>query len=299
MDRKLTTGQRVLMGGIATTMVAFGSLGGWGTYTNIVNVFHRSATALGVVAAGEGGTLVLALTVVGLTLLGQSVPVAVRLGLWVLPLVASATGVAVVDGIKDTIVYAVTPLAMCVSAEGLGLLMRRVVVYKTGVDRETERRNAETMQKLAYLTARSKGHPEEEERTKAELAFWKLARKVGTNDVSLGSRLMAIQSKRMETGVDNALGDIFSVSPEGDAALSLETEAPSPQVETVSQELVPVLSLPKGDRVVPIMSLSSFVKGRVSRGDTKDAIRQSVKNGEYAGPWTEGGLKKALQRYAS
>ena len=90
--KKLTGGQIAVLTAATIPMIGAGGLGAWGTYTNITSVFHRSATALGVVAAGEGATLVLALVLVGLTMLGQASPLAVRAGLWLLPATASVTG---------------------------------------------------------------------------------------------------------------------------------------------------------------------------------------------------------------
>ncbi|MFJ2196005.1 hypothetical protein [Streptomyces violaceusniger] len=199
-ERSLSRGQAYVLGAAAVPMVAFGGMGAWGTYSNITSVFHRSATALGVVAAGEGATLVLALVLVGLTMLGQSAPAAVRIGLWTLPAVASLTGAAVAKSVTEAVVFAVTPMAMCVSAEGMGLLARRIVVYRTGVDAEAQRRNAAVMQRLAYHRARAANHPDEKARNGSELESWKLAKKVGAGDALLGANLVDVQRERMTTG---------------------------------------------------------------------------------------------------
>ena len=73
--------------------------------------------AAGVVAAGEGLTLILALTMVGLTLLGQSAPAWIRVGLWLAPLAACGTGLALADNATESVVYTVTPLGMSAAAE--------------------------------------------------------------------------------------------------------------------------------------------------------------------------------------
>ncbi|MEV5504892.1 hypothetical protein [Streptomyces orinoci] len=191
--------------------MAFGALGALGTYSNIVSVFRRSATALGVVAAGEGATLVLALVLVGLTSLGQSSPAAVRFGLWALPAVASLTGAVIAPTMVEMVVFAVTPLAMCVSAEGMGLLARRIVVYRTGVDTEAQRRDAAVVRRLAYHRARAANHPGERARERSERASWRLARQIGIGDASLGGRLLEVQRERVAAGADAALADMFSV----------------------------------------------------------------------------------------
>ncbi|MER5914644.1 hypothetical protein ABT124_30265 [Streptomyces sp. NPDC001982] len=210
-ERALSKGQVAVLTAAALPMVAAGGLGAWGTYTNITSVFHRSATALGVVAAGEGATLVLAMTLVGLTMLGQSSPAAVRVGLWTLPAAASLTGAVIAPSVTDAVVFAFTPMAMSASAEALGLLARRIVVYRTGVDAEAQRRNAEVMQKLAYHRARAANHPDEDARNKSELKSWKLAEKVGTGDALLGARLVGVQHERMTAGADAALAGMFDL----------------------------------------------------------------------------------------
>ncbi|NIY66553.1 hypothetical protein SMALB_4577 [Streptomyces malaysiensis] len=223
------------MAAAAVPMVAFGGLGAVGTYSNITSVFHRSATALGVVAAGEGATLVLALVLVGLTMLGQSAPAAVRIGLWTLPAVASLTGAAVAQSTTEAVVFAVTPMAMCVSAEGMGLLARRIVVYRTGVDAEAQRRNAAVMQRLAYHRARAANHPDEKARNGSELESWKLAKKVGAGDALLGANLVDVQRGRLTDGADAALAGMFAlpVTPSAHGV----TDAPTPlAVEGADEE---------------------------------------------------------------
>jgi hypothetical protein len=231
-------------------MVAFGALGAWGTYSNITSVFHRSATALGVVAAGEGATLVLALVLVGLTMLGQSSPAAVRIGLWTLPAVAALTGAAVAKTTTEAVVFAITPMAMCVSAEGMGLLARRIVVYRTGVDAEAQRRNAEVMQQLAYHRARAANHPDKAARKASELTSWKLAKQVGTGDAQLGSHLVEVQRERMTSGADAALAGMFALpvmphavettaTPELPAATAPVEESVTPPVTPEDETIVP------------------------------------------------------------
>ncbi|MFD8629174.1 hypothetical protein ACFV4E_35880 [Streptomyces hygroscopicus] len=225
-ERSLSMGQVCVLGAAAVPMVAFGGMGAFGTYSNITSVFHRSATALGVVAAGEGATLVLALVLVGLTMLGQSAPVAVRVGLWTLPAVASLTGATVAQSATEAVVFAVTPMAMCVSAEGMGLLARRIVVYRTGVDAEAQRRNAAVMQRLAYHRARAANHPDEKARNDSELESWKLAKKAGAGDALLGANLVEVQRGRLTDGADAALASMFAlpVTPSAHGV----TEAPAP-----------------------------------------------------------------------
>ncbi|MFF3735176.1 hypothetical protein ACFYXM_34125 [Streptomyces sp. NPDC002476] len=230
-ERDLSTGQGVILGLAAVPMLVVGGIGAAGTYTNMKTHFSESATALGVVAAGEGATLVLALVLVGLTLLGQSSPAVVRLGLWALPAVASATGAVVAKTTTEAVVYSVTPMAMCVSAEGIGLLARRIVIYRTRVDMEAQRRNARTMQRLAVSRALAANHPLGMARKWAELKSWRLARKVGVGDDGLGAGLVTVQRDRMTQGADNALAAMFApaVTPALAASVTpaLEPGAPA------------------------------------------------------------------------
>ncbi|MFP8882553.1 hypothetical protein [Streptomyces mangrovi] len=209
----LSGGQKAVLGIAGALMLATAGIGAYGTYTNIKAEFGNGATAAGMVAAGEGATLVLALVMVGVTLLGQGSPAPVRIGLWLAPVVASVVGLSVADNGTEAVIYGVSPMGMCVAAEGLGFLARRIVVYRTGTDAEAMRRNAEAVQQLAYHRAVADGHPDDKVRGKAEKAAWKLARKVGVGDLELGSRLVAVQRERLTDGADAALLGMFGTAP--------------------------------------------------------------------------------------
>ncbi|SEP65068.1 hypothetical protein [Streptomyces radiopugnans] len=208
----LSREQKTVLSIAGALMLATGVVGGYGTYANIKAEFGRGATAAGMVAAGEGATLVLALVMVGVTLLGQAAPAPVRIGLWLAPVVASVVGLSVADDGTEAVIYGVSPMGMCVAAEGLGFLARRIVVYRTGTDAEAQRRNAEAVQQLAYHRAVADGHPDDKVRGKAEKAAWKLARKVGVGDLELGSRLVAVQRERLTGGADAALAGMFGTA---------------------------------------------------------------------------------------
>lgn len=211
--RTLTRGQKGVLGVASGVMVAVGVAGAIGTYSNALAEFARQATAAGVVAAGEGLTLILALTMVGLTLLGQAAPVWVRAGLWLAPLAACGTGLSLADTLTEAVVYGVTPLGMSGAAEGLGLIARRVVIYTTGVDAEAQRRNAATMRRLAYHRARAANHPDKLTRWRSERAAWRLARNVGVGDAELGADLIGVQRTQLTAAGDAALADMFAVTP--------------------------------------------------------------------------------------
>lgn len=226
--KTLTRGQISVL--IATTipMIAVGGFGGWGTYTNIVSEFGRAATAAGAVAAGEGVTLVAALVMLVLTMLGQSSPAVVRIFLWLGPLAASAMGVAVADTLTERILYALTPLGMCGAAEGIGLLARRVVVYRTDVDVEAQRRNTAILRRIAYHRARAERHPWKWVQRVSELAAWRLMGRLGHSDATLGSALIDVQNIRIVGGANTALADMFGSAPELPAATPRHSVAPPP-----------------------------------------------------------------------
>jgi hypothetical protein len=229
-------------------MIAAGVAGGWGTYTNILIEFGRKETALGVVAAGEGVTLVLALVMVGLTMLGQAAPAPVRIGLWLAPLAAAVTGLVVADNATEAIVYAITPMAMSVSAEGLGLLARRIVVHRTGVDMEVQRRNAETVQRLAYHRARAANHPWAWARKRSELTAWRLAKRVGVGDTDLGAQLVQVQRERLSEGADAALLGMLSGATPPVAAVPEVSGLPEAPARTVPDPV------PEGVTFLPLVA---------------------------------------------
>lgn len=192
-------------------MLATGVVGGIGTYSNIGHAYG-TGTALGALGAGEGATAVLALVLLGLTMLGQSSPRVVRIGLWALPAAAAVMGAMAAPDAGRTVVYALTPMGMSVSAEGMAFLARRIVVHTDGRDAENERHTADIVQALAYHRARAAHHPSDRVRKRSDRASWRLARKVGVGDAALGSRLLDVQRARITAGADAALASMFGGS---------------------------------------------------------------------------------------
>ncbi|MYS11550.1 conjugal transfer protein, partial [Streptomyces sp. SID6041] len=225
--KKLTRLQRIVLGAAFVPMLATGGAGGYGTYSNIKDAFG-SGTAVGAVAAGEGATAVLAIVLLGLTLLGQSSPRVIRAGLWALPAAASAMSVTAATTPGEMVIYAITPMGMTASAEGAAFLARRIVVYRDGRDAEAEAHAAAIVQALAYHRARAANHPDEKTRAKSERTSWKLARKVGAGDIALGDRLLDVQRQRVTAGADAALAAMFGATI---AAPNITTGADLPVVE--------------------------------------------------------------------
>ncbi|MFI6767858.1 conjugal transfer protein [Streptomyces sp. NPDC050355] len=205
---KLTRVQIGVLTAAFVPMLATGVFGGIGTYSNIGHAYGKG-TALGALAAGEGATAVLALVLLGLTMLGQSSPRIVRAGLWALPAAAAVMGAMAAPDPGRTVIYALTPMGMSVSAEGMAFLARRIVVHTDGRDAENERHTADLVQALAYHRARATHHPSNRVQWWSERKSWRLARKVGVGDVALGSRLLDVQRDRITGGADAALAAMF------------------------------------------------------------------------------------------
>ncbi|MFJ9576045.1 conjugal transfer protein [Streptomyces sp. NPDC101191] len=209
--KPLSRVQKTVLGLAFVPMLATGGAGAAGTFTNI-KAAYGAGTAVGAVAAGEGATAVLAVVLLGLTLLGQSAPRVIRAGLWALPAAAAAMSAMAAKTPGEVVIYALTPLGMTASAEGAAFLARRIVVYRDGRDAEAERRAAEVVQALAYHRAMAANHPVEKVRKKAELESWKLAKRVGSGDLALGERLLDVQRTQLTDGAEAALAAMYAMT---------------------------------------------------------------------------------------
>ena len=235
--RTLTRGQKTVLTIATIPMILVGIGGAIGTYANATAELHRSETAIGVVAAGEGATLVAAIVMIGVTMLGQAAPLVVRAALWILPAAASTMGVVIAPTVKEAVVYGLTPLAMTASAEGISFLARRIVAHTSGVDVEAQRRNAEVLREIAFHAAQAERHPEEDVRNASALKAWKLMRKVGDGDSQLGSGLVGVQRNRLTQGADAALVSMLTGAPEPTPAHPLipAIEAGEPTAEPMRE----------------------------------------------------------------
>ncbi|WP_433889661.1 conjugal transfer protein [Streptomyces sp. CA-111067] len=243
-------------------MLATGVVGGIGTYSNIGHAYGRG-TALGALGAGEGATAVLALVLLGLTMLGQSSPRVVRMGLWALPAGAAVMGAMAAPDSGRTVIYALTPMGMSVSAEGMAFLARRIVVHTDGRDAENERRTADIVQALAYHRARAVHHPVDRVRKRSDRASWRLARKVGVGDAALGSRLLDVQRDRITDGADAALAAMFGgTDPVPAPVTNAEESAVIVRNRSTAEleESTPALPVPVPGNTVPDPVAVDFMK---------------------------------------
>ncbi len=221
MQKKPLGGVKITLLSItAAVMVGVGVLGGVGTYSNLSHRYG-SETALGALGAGEGATAVLALVLLVTTLFNRAAPKLVRLGLWALPAAAAVMGATAAKGIGQTIVYALTPMAITAAAESLAYLARLAVVHQEGRDIEAEVRAAAVVRDLAYHQARAAAHPSKRVRKASVRKSWRLAAKVGTGDTALGADLLDVQRTRITQGADIALERMFAPGITATAAPAL------------------------------------------------------------------------------
>jgi len=238
--RTLSRPAACILGAIFAVMAAVGTVGAYGTFTNMRAAFGQSGTALGVVAAGEGATAVLGLTLIGLTLISRPYPVALRLALWLIPLGGSATGAAIAPDARHAVVYALTPMAMTVAAELAGYLARSIVVHRTGVDAEADRRTGETLRLIEFHQARAQRHPEAKTRNRSERAAWRLAHRLGKDDPRLGTALPAAYADRTADAALTALDALYGRVP-APAVTAADTV---PVLTATAADTVPVLTVP-------------------------------------------------------
>ncbi|MER8237431.1 conjugal transfer protein [Streptomyces sp. NPDC094049] len=209
MKNPISRIQKTLVIATIVPMVAIGVLGGIGTYTNL-SAKYGGETALGALAAGEGATAVMALVLLVTTLFNRPAPQIVRAGLWALPAAAAVMGATAATGLGQTIVYALTPMAITAAAEAIAYLVRIVVIHQDGRDVEAETRAAAVIRDLAYHQARAAAHPSARARKASVLKSWKLARRVGDGDTALGGDLLLVQRTRLQTSAGVALERMFS-----------------------------------------------------------------------------------------
>lgn len=226
---KLSKGQTAVLVVAALPMAAVGVAGAVATYVNMDNVLHRGASALGLVAAGEGATLICALVALAVTLMGQHTPATVRAGMWLVPLAASGVGWALARSHAEALVMAFTPLAMTAAGEGVAFVARRVVAYRTGVDIEQQRRSG-----LLLWHANRAANGSGLGRRLSKAAVWRLTRKFAETDTQLSVQLGEIQRYRIGQGAD---GNLASV-------LTGETSAKTPVLPAAAHAALPPAPAP-------------------------------------------------------
>ncbi|MFI5649516.1 hypothetical protein [Kitasatospora sp. NPDC051705] len=203
----------LLLALIFIAMAAVGAAGGWATYHNMKSALGDSDMAVGLVAAGEGVVAVLGLALIALTLIARPYPLALRLGLWIMPVLGSAVGIYLAHDDAHRVVYAVTPLAMTAAAELAGYVARSIVVHRTGHDAEADRRTGELLRRIEYHQARAQHHPDEATRKESATEAWKLAERLGRGDPRLTTALTVSYAERTTASALAALDTLYGRTP--------------------------------------------------------------------------------------
>ncbi|GLW75330.1 hypothetical protein Kpho02_76270 [Kitasatospora phosalacinea] len=238
--RLVSKGATVVLAVIFAAMAAVGGAGAYSTYHNMKAVLGDGSTALGVVAAGEGATGVLGLTLIGLTLITRPYPLPLRLSLWLIPAIGSGVGVYLAADDVHRVIYGVTPLAMTVAAELAGYLARSVIVHRTGRDAEADRRTGELLRMVEFHQARALNHPDEKTRVKSEKKAWALAERLGKGDPRLTTALTQSHAERTTEAALVALDRLYGRTDTPAAS----TDTPAAAIDTAPAEELPALPSP-------------------------------------------------------
>lgn len=255
---KLSWGQTAVLVAASLPMAVIGGAGGYATYVNMNNVLHRSESALGMVAAGEGATLICALVALAVTLMGQHTPGFVRFGMWAIPLLASVTGALLAPTTTERIVMAVTPLAMTAAGEGVAFVARRVVAFRTGVDIEQQRRSG-----LLLWHANRAANGSKLGKFLSNMAVWRLTKQFASTDPQTALQIGEIVRYRVAESSDANLSAV------------LNGTAKQPQHPAVA----PASPAPALPPVAPPKAASEPLKPSVPEVDDEDGfdwIRQSL-----------------------
>lgn len=235
---KLTNGQKMVLWAASAPMAAAGIAGAAATFYNMRGILHSSATAAGLVAAGEGATLICALIALLVTLMGQHTPGVVRVGMWLVPLVASVTGAVVAPTVDMKVAMAVTPLAMTASGEGIAFVARRIVQHNTGVDLEAQRRAG----LLVWHAGRAANGGWLGKRL-SKAAVWKLTKSFASTDGQMHIQVDDIQRFRIGENLDVNLVDILAgtpkTAPRKPGTASLAPAAPVPALPAADKPSAP------------------------------------------------------------
>jgi phage shock protein PspC (stress-responsive transcriptional regulator) len=194
---KLTWGQVLVLVVTSLPMAAAGVAGGIASYFNFADVLASKSNARSLVLAGEGVAVICALVTLALTLMGQHTPAAARAGLWLVPLAASVAGLVIAPDLNTKVAMGLSPLAMTAAGEGIALVARRIVAYRTGVDIEQQRRSG----LLLWHANRSQNGGWYGKRA-SKLAVWRLTRQFAETDSQMSVQLGEVQRYRITEGAD-------------------------------------------------------------------------------------------------
>ena len=237
---QLTKGQAAVLVTASLPMAAAGVAGGVASYFNFASLLASKSNAISLVLAGEGATVICALVALAVTLMGQHTPGPARAGLWLIPLAASVAGVAIAPDLNTRIVMALSPLAMTAAGEGITLVARRIVAYRTGVDIEQQRRSGLL---LWHANRAANGSGLGKRISKA--AVWRLTKQFAATDSQLSVQLGEIQRYRVSEGADNNLAAVLSgaaVRPSERPAVAAAPQLPELSYAAGEDQPAPLLN---------------------------------------------------------
>lgn len=271
---KLTRGQLITLTATSLPMAAIGVAGGVASFYNFRNALGADAGALSIVLAGEGATAVAAMIMLSLTLMGQHSPTVVRAALWLLPMVASAAGVAVAPDFNTQVIMAVAPLAVTTAGEGVALVARRVVRNNTGVDLEAQRRAG----LLVWHSGRA-ANGGWLARRMSKAAVWRLTKAFAASDAQMAIQVDDVQRFRISENLDgNLLAALTGDEPKATPAPALKAaERPSLPVSAPAWEPAPILN--PDALSAPTTALASGVDVTAA-ADSFDFIREVLAEAE-------------------
>ena len=289
---KLSKGQAAVLAATAAPMAAVGVAGGVATYVNMKQVIGRDASALGLVMAGEGTTLIAALVALCVTLMGQHTPLVVRLAMWITPLIASASGVALAPNQNEQVIMGVTPLAMTAAGEGIAFVARRVVAYRTGVDIEQQRRSG-----LLLWHANRAVNGGRVGKFMSKAAVWRLSKQFASTDHDLSVQLGTIQRSRISEGADVNLARVLSgtavSASKAPAALPAARTAPAGHEDLSGLPVLP--EAPSRPELAPVLNPEAVSLVKVGAPEAVSApVSAPQASGEAGLPdWMQQALTEA------
>lgn len=268
---KMTKGQVAVLALASTPMAAVGIAGGVATFVNMNRVLDSGASALGMVAAGEGAVLIASLVALAVTLMGQHTPAVVRLAMWLLPLAASGAGVALAPTGTEAVVMGFTPMAMTAAGEGVAFVARRVVAYRTGVDIEQQRRSGLLLWH-ANRAANGKGFA----KWRSERAVWALTKQFAATDGQMSVQLGEVQRFRIGEGADQNLAAVLSgqLAQQTVQAPAVAAPAPAPALPAAQPVSAPQTAT---EQLHDDPDGFGFIKGVLAEAEAQVATDTSVK----------------------
>lgn len=271
---KLTMGQAIVLTVISVPMAAVGTAGAIATFGNMKNILKNDATALGMMAASEGATLICAMVCFALTLMGQQTPAMARAGMWLLPIAASAIGVYMAKDDVNTVVMGFTPMAMTASGEGIALVARRIVAFQTGTDLEQQRRSG-----LLLWHANRAANGGLISRKLSKAAVWRLTRAFATTDGQLSVQLGEIQRYRIGEGADTNLAAVLYSSDKTSAKPVKAPELPPVALPSPAAPELPAVPSEPAEKAFTVDGDDGydFVKEVLAEAEEQVALDDTVR----------------------